>query len=205
MFCHLIVRKGGWTGEIKKTPSSSYLCFYVMQFCLTPSALLITTEHTTSGKTQSTHISSFCRLHQKTLEGHGGYVWITAAAVFNQLTLCLWSKANAEVRSKTHHREQNVSATLCDLLHRWSEKTPGRFQPDQSVQTGLAPDKQHAIPPVRSTAVGSGFCLRNAPAQKKYWHSQEWAALYCSILPALSRVFGSVRLTRSYQWPLYLI
>lgn len=144
-------------------------------------------------------------MHQETLEGHSGYPWIKAAPVSNQLTLCLCSNANAEVRSKTHHHEHTTSAMLCDPLCRWSQKTPGWLQPDQSVQTGLVLDKQHVIPAVRLTAVGSEFCLRNAPAQKKYLHNREWAALHCSLLPALPRVFGSVWLTRSYQWPLYLI
>lgn len=56
-----------------------------------------------------------------------------------------------------------------------------------------------------SPSVGSEFCLRNAPAQKKYLHNPEWAVGVTASFACSAGVLGSVCLTRPYQCPLYLI
>lgn len=109
MFCHLKAGTGGCTGEINKTPSGSYLGFYIGQLCFTLSALLNTPLTRESKAQTGTHIWSFCKLNQETLEGHGGYPRIKAAPASNQLTLCLWSNTIADDRAKTHHHEHTTS------------------------------------------------------------------------------------------------
>lgn len=129
-----------------------------------------------------THISSFCKCNQETLGGHGAHPHTKAAPVSNQLTLYLWSNANVDDRSSTLHHKHTTSAVFRDFLYRPSQKTPGWFSPDLcTLILYLTSSMQFLL-----SAVSSEFCLRNAPAQKKYWHNREWVALHCTAAFYLS-------------------
>lgn len=195
---------------MKRRPFSSYLQAYgrllPMCLCFTLSATLIVSNTLLMGEYKAqirTYVLILLQIHStrrpwKVTEG-------THELKQPQFLISEPSAFGVMLTQMTGLRltTMGIPPLLCCVFpYRWSQKTPGWFQPDQSVQTSLILDKQHIIPAVRFTAVGSEFCLRNAPAQKNIYTSESGVhrtAAFC--LPCHES--GSVWLTRSYQWPLY--
>lgn len=181
MFCHLEVGQGAWTGKLKKAPSSrSYrFSFSPLHSSDTPPDRPLTghakheEEHTMDLSANS------IRRPRKVL---------TATHQQKQPPLLIGSPSASVLTRMISPGLATENAPLSRApgpsSHTVSE-TPGRFQPEQSLQIGLVLAKQHAVPAVRVTAVGSEFCLRNTAVQEKYLHNREWAAPDGSVPPAL--------------------
>lgn len=181
---------------MKRRPFSSYLQAYgrllPMCLCFTLSATLIVSNTLLMGEYKAqirTYVLILLQIHStrrpwKVMEG-------THELKQPQFLISEPSAFGVMLTQMTGLRltTMGIPPLLCCVFpYRWYQKTPGWFQPDQSVQTSLILDKQHIIPAVRFTAVGSElFEKRSCP--EKYLHKWEWGAPHCSILPTLPWVW----------------
>lgn len=137
MFCHL---NGDRTEEIKIL-ASSYIYFFVGQFCYPLSSPDI---HWTYHLRENAFnpLADCIRRPRKVKKGahklKQPQFLFSSPSVFGVI--------QTQRSGLTHHHKHTTSAMLSDILYRWSWKTPGPLQPDQSVQIGLVLDKQHSYP-----------------------------------------------------------